>query len=178
MGDVVRTGIELDFSSSRKAARDLKGLEGGWKKMKKTATASIDSVKSKLDAFTGKIFNIKNALIGFAGLRVFQSIKDQVLGMTAAYETQIAAEKRLGILLDLNGVKGEARLAQLKKWAAAMQENTVYGDEQTLSIMQQGLAMGVAEDRLEDFALAVMRLTGGTGGLIQLDGATRNLAKT
>ena len=176
MADNINVGAKIDFSSARKAASDLKGLESGWKKQKKTAAASMDAIRNKVGSVTKSLFSMKNMIIGFAGFKAFQGLKNQVLGMTAAYETQIAAEKRLGMLLGNTGVNVQARLQQLKDWASATQKQTVYGDEQILSLQQQALAMGVSQDKLEEFTLAAMRLSGATG--MSLDSATKNLAKT
>ncbi len=81
---------------------------------------------------------------------------------------QERAEKMLDATLRTTGQSVEKYGKQLRKAASEIQKSTVYGDEFILSLMAQGMNLGVAADKIEE----VTKYAIGLATALQMDLAT------
>lgn len=75
-----------------------------------------------------------------------------------AFMEQEDATNRLAVALANAGNQSTIMLPSLRKFAAEMQKQTIYGDEATEAVMAYGLNLGVTADQIKDATTAAMGL--------------------
>lgn len=103
------------------------------------------------------------------------SLQRQVVGLAAAYIgargligavksvvqagiTQEAAERKLVAALSLTGDATNANVSAIKQYAAALQKQTIYGDEEILNQIAYAKSMGLSTDKIGEATVAAIGL--------------------
>jgi K+/H+ antiporter YhaU regulatory subunit KhtT len=93
-----------------------------------------------------------------AGLLVFNKVVRGIGNMLAAYAEQEKAENALAVALRNTGQFTLANIEHLKQYAAALQQVTTFGDEETIAVMANLTAYGMNIQELEAATKATMDL--------------------
>jgi hypothetical protein len=118
----------------------------------KGASQSMRGMMSSSLALQRTVAGLAGAYIGVRG--VTAAIKS-VVG--AAMEQQ-SAERRLAASLALTGDATEKNLTAIKQYAAALQKQTTYGDEEILNQIAYAKSLGLSTNQIGEATIAAMGL--------------------
>jgi hypothetical protein len=167
---VGRYDVEYEIRSKD---RTKKGLNDAQKNLKGFGKETSKLSKGIGDAFKG----------AFAATAVIASLK--VIGKAVAqfaresidaFQKQERAVLRLNAALRNNPYNNAQMSRNLQEYASALQQVSVYGDEVTLQQASMLASMGMTETQIKEVLRAATNLA--SSGMISLESATRNLAKT
>lgn len=152
-----KAGIDVGVND-KKAVEALKNISRAWGEFATGLNQSLE--------IAGKAYSFAAQGASF--------LAEQMGRAVDAANVQIDAEKGLATALRIRGELTEATLKGLKNQASEMQRLTRTGDETTLSIQKQLLAMDVQVDSMGDAVKATLGLAEVTGSL---ESATKLVAR-
>jgi len=135
----------------------------------KSAAANMES----LGDVTKRVGNImKAAFAGFTIAKIAGEIKEAInlFGQQEKAEIRLAAAAKNNPLLSGESVRN------LKAYASELQSLSIYGDEVVLQQQSFLASLGLSEEQIKDTMKAAVDLA--STGMVSLESATRNLAKT
>ena len=126
------------------------------------------------EAFGGKI--AKAGVIAAAVVITIKKVADTVGDLVAAYAEQELVETRLAAAVKNNPLLNGQAISNLKAFASELQGGSIFGDEAIIQQEQFLAGLGLSEERIRAVMSAAVDLA--STGVMSLDAATRNLAKT
>ncbi len=121
---------------------------------------------------TSLLRSFENARNLFQGIREsFSALKETFGGLLEEYGRQELGEQKLATALRQSGQFSNEAMEDFKQYAGALQQTTLYGDEQYLSAMGMLTAMGLNTDQAKQAAVQVANLATLMG--TDLQGAVR-----
>jgi phage-related protein len=138
--------------------------------------AGVDSAKrgvEGLGAATQKASNLMKA--AFAGVSLV-AITKGVQKVTQLYAEQQKVEIRLQAAINNNPMLNGDAAKRLTDYASALQQSSVYGDEQIIQQQSMLASLGMTEDKIKAVMDASVDLA--SSGMMSLESATRNIAKS
>ena len=141
----------------------------GGKDNAKPAMASVEKSLERIEGkandvakSTDRLAKVTSLLAGaYAAFQAGLAILGGLDKINSAYALQTKNVKDLNSALAARGQAGESK--QMQAFAASMQKLTGVGDELTIGLMQQALAMGYSADAADDAAKAAIGLADVTG---------------
>ena len=133
---------------------------------------SLGEVEGKLDGFQK---GVKTLGVTLAGVFSAKAIVDFGKQAFQAFAEQEAAVVKLNQAMANFGIYSEEASKDLQDYAAALQETTVYADEQITSMQAQLVAFGLQGDQLKQVTKATLDLASAKG--IDLTAAANLLGK-
>ncbi len=116
------------------------------------ARQSMRATQQQTLSLQRSVVRLAAAYIGVRGLtRAISSV-------TRAGMEQEAAERRLAAALSSTEDATEGNIAAFKRYAAELQKQTIYGDEQILQQIAYAKNLGVTTDKLDEAAVAAVGL--------------------
>lgn len=147
-------------TNERPAIQGLQNLTREWA----TMTTGLNQGLELLDRAFGRVG------------QAYRFFADNAAEAIELANVQDEAERRLATALRLSGDATTDTLERMQAFASQLQQVTVVGDEVTLSLQSQLLAMGVTVDQLEDATRASIGLSRAMG--VDLRSAGRVVVRT
>jgi NTP pyrophosphatase (non-canonical NTP hydrolase) len=140
----------------------------------KTSAKGITDLNKSVKSFVPSIIAVNQALE--LASKAMRTITGITKSLVTAYNQQEAAERKLANALRLRGGLTENNINRLKTFTAELQRNSTVGDEVSLNLASQAIAMGKSLDQTEKLIKASAELAAVTGK--DIDSAFRMLNQT
>ena len=134
-------------------------LVGYAKNLSRDVDRALSTVETKMNASARRMTGI-GAKMSASITAPFAAI---AAGSLKAFGEQDAVEKRLAATLERSGKNVEANMARFKAYAAELQATTTQGDESTLALINNAVAMGASSDAAERLARASIDMAAALG---------------
>ncbi|MBQ7404229.1 MAG: hypothetical protein IJW05_12425 [Lentisphaeria bacterium] len=122
---------------------------------KGTGTAEVNRFNDAVIRTDRSSANLKNTVAGIFSSAAFYRLGKESITL---FMRQQAAVEGLNIALKVKGDAYRTLTPELMRFNSAMQQQTIYGDEQIAMIQAQGLNMGITSDRIKEATEAAIGL--------------------
>lgn len=161
----INIGTKIDESGLDKGIKSVnQKLSGMGKSSAVKGIANIGSSIAKIGVASG------------AAVLAVSKAAAAIKGLSAAYNTQAAAEAQLASAAENNPYLTGESVRALKEYASELQGISAVGDEAILPLMAQLAAAGRTQTEIQRIMSASLDLS--ASGAMSLEGAVRNLNKT
>lgn len=143
---------------------------------KDKSKAGVDAAKkgvSSLGEATQKTSKLMKAAL--AGIS-FAAVAKGIQKVTQLYGEQQKVEIRLQAAVKNNPMLNGDSAKRLTEYASALQQTSVYGDEQIIQQQSMLASLGMTEDQIKSVMDAAVDLA--SSGMMSLESATRNISKS
>lgn len=170
------SGDKIEVSLDFMTAGATKALDGLSKNVTSTFSkmgTGVGKVGGKLGDMTKSLFSVQTAVISAGTAFVTYLGSKQVLDKAIAQEEAVNS---ISLALARTNSYSKQALKGMEDWASALQQSTVYGDEQIINQASIAMAFGASADQAKLMTEAAIELSAATGK--SLEESTRQLSKT